>query len=64
MSILDRGSFVTHNQYGIGEVKIDEGITVIVRFDHGIEECPKTDLTPIQSLQNSIAAQSGTRPKN
>jgi len=56
MSILDRGSFVTHNQYGIGEVKIDEGITVIVRFDHGIEECPKTDLTPIQSLQNSIAA--------
>ena len=53
---LKRGSFISHPQYGIGEIRSDEGTTVIVRFDHGIEECPKTDLTPIQSLRNTIAS--------
>jgi len=56
MSVFEKDSFIKHSQYGIGEVRSDEGTTVIVRFDHGIEECPKSDLTPIQSLQSAIAA--------
>jgi hypothetical protein len=54
--ILNRGNRVTHSQFGIGEVRLDEGETVIVRFEHGIEECPKEDLTLLQSLEEAIAA--------
>lgn len=54
MEIFNRGDQVQHAIHGIGQVMSDEDITVVVRFQHGIEECLKKDLrlvhTPRQSL--------------
>jgi ERCC4-related helicase len=50
----DRGDQVRHARFGSGRVELDAGITAIVRFEHGIEECSKSDLeslaTPLQAL--------------
>lgn len=49
-----RGDQVFSQQYGMGHVRADEGETVIVRFEHGIEECEKETLrqvfTPLQAI--------------
>lgn len=48
------GDWVEHPQFGRGTVLLDEGETVIVRFEHGIETCEKVDLwliaTPLQAI--------------
>ena len=48
---------VEHTRFGRGSVLIDEGETVVVRFEHGIESCEKTDLslvsTPLQAISLS-----------
>ena len=48
------GDWVEHPQFGRGTVLLDEGETVIVRFEHGIETCEKADLwliaTPLQAI--------------
>ena len=48
------GDMVRHPRFGIGTVRYDVGVTVIVRFEDGIEECDKATLlqihTPLQSL--------------
>lgn len=37
---FNQGDRVSHSKYGSGQVRADEGSTVIVRFEHGLEECP------------------------
>jgi hypothetical protein len=53
--VLKLGDLVRHNKYGNGKVELDKGVTVLVRFEHGIEECEKTSLqvllTPLQTLR-------------
>ena len=48
------GDWVQHARFGRGVVLLDEGETVIVRFEHGIESCEKTDLslvaTPLRAI--------------
>ncbi len=48
------GDQVHHNQFGRGRVEFDKGLTAIVRFDHGLEECIKSELrriaTPLQAI--------------
>lgn len=51
--ILQLGDSVDHKLFGLGEVILDRGKTVIVRFDQGIEECEKTTLTPLASLEKN-----------
>lgn len=46
---FDRGDLVQCNRFGSGRVEVDVGPTVIVRFEHGIEECDKLDLVPLKS---------------
>ncbi len=46
---FDRGDLVQSSRFGTGRVELDVGPTVIVRFEHGIEECDKLDLVPIKS---------------
>ena len=49
-----KGDRITHPRFGIGEVRLDEGETVVVRFESGIQECLKQDLKRLQSLQDAI----------
>jgi len=55
MGMLNPGDHVEHVKYGTGRVALDNGDTVLVRFEHGYEECEKTDLvirvTPLQAIQ-------------
>ncbi len=48
---------VQHPRFGRGSVLIDEGETVVIRFEGGIESCEKTDLstvpTPLQAISLS-----------
>ena len=48
---------VQHPEFGRGSVLIDEGETVVIRFEGGIESCEKTDLstvsTPLQAISLS-----------
>ena len=48
---------VYHQNYGAGQVIIDNGDSVIVRFDAGIQECEKSSLskrlTPQQAIHNT-----------
>lgn len=47
---------VNHPQYGSGQVIMDNHETVIIRFEHGIEECPKTSLKRLSTLEEVINA--------
>ncbi len=51
---FNRGDRVSHPKHGIGQIRSDENSTVIVRFEHGLEECPKAELTRLISLQEAI----------
>ena len=46
-SLYQSGNQVKSERFGIGSVILDNSETVIVRFEHGIEECEKADLTKI-----------------
>jgi superfamily II DNA or RNA helicase len=39
------GVLVRSTRFGLGKVELDKDETLIVRFDHGIEECLRTDLS-------------------
>jgi len=53
---------VNHPQYGSGQVIIDNQETVIIRFQHGIEECPKTSLKRLSTLEEAINAPQWHQP--
>lgn len=55
-SKLDPGNRVLSDRFGQGTVEYDKGATVIVRFDHGIEECERGSLKGIRSVADSIVA--------
>lgn len=41
---LAQGTQARHSEFGLGTVQIDNGQTVIIRFDHGLEECEKSGI--------------------
>jgi ERCC4-related helicase len=53
--LFQAGDRVRHAGFGDGSVEYDKGVTVLVRFDHGIEECEKAVLvkktSPLQALE-------------
>jgi len=51
---LEPGKRVQSDQFGQGNVEYDKGSTVIVRFDHGIEECERDALKVVRSVPESI----------
>ena len=55
MARFNRDSAVRHSRFGRGQVVVDQGDSMIVRFEHGIEECLTTDLELIDSLTDRIA---------
>ena len=56
MAPFNRDSAVRHPRFGRGQVVVDQSDSVVVRFEHGIEECLATDLKLIDSLSERIAA--------
>lgn len=56
MAPFNGDSAVKHPRFGRGQVVVDQGDSVIVRFEHGIEECLTADLQLMDSLYDRIAA--------
>ena len=54
-STLSSGESVHHDRFGTGRVELDRGLTVIVRFEHGLEECEKTTLTLVSGISQQLA---------
>jgi hypothetical protein len=52
---LSSGNQVRSERFGLGRVEVDKGATVIVRFEHGLEECERETLTLVHSLADRLA---------
>lgn len=56
--MLQSGDHVRSELFGTGHVIIDDGQTVVVQFEHGIERCAANELvqvaTPLQSVEHPI----------
>ncbi len=52
---MNRGDHVRHPTFGTGEVLMDHGGTVVVRFENRIEECPTDDLQRVDSFAQVLA---------
>lgn len=62
MTTYNRGDQVRHARFGSGRVELDAGATAIVRFEHGIEECQKSDLESLTTLQQALHKPLWDRP--
>jgi hypothetical protein len=61
-AILKSNDLLKHEKFGTGRVEYDKGETVIVRFEHGIEECEKVSLTLILSPTEALDLLEWHRP--
>lgn len=54
LALFETGTRIRHSVFGDGTVEHDKGLTVLIRFEHGIEECEKIALvrivSPLQAL--------------
>lgn len=48
------GSTVSNAQFGVGKVEVDKGDTVLVRFEHGFEECLRGEIQGFMSIEDFI----------
>ena len=53
---FETDSIVRHARFGQGQVVVDDGQSVVVRFDHGIEECLAVDLELLDGVRERAAA--------
>lgn len=42
--MFEKDTIVRHRRFGRGRVRVDDGESVLVRFEHGVEECLPADL--------------------
>ena len=59
---LKKDALVRHPRFGRGRVRFDDGDTVVVRFEHGMEECLRDDLTLLHGLEDKVAGLSLDAP--
>ena len=52
---FDQGVAVRHDRFGRGQVVVDQGESVVVRFEHGIEECLVGEVVPLDDLSTRLA---------
>lgn len=52
--MLKKDSQIRHAQFGLGRVRADDGETIVVRFDHGIEECVATSLESVFGVESRL----------
>jgi len=53
---FDKDAAVRHARFGRGRVRMDDGASVLVRFDHGVEECLPSELEVVADLSERAAA--------
>ena len=56
MARLSSNAAVKHPGFGPGLVVLDQGDSVVVRFEHGIEECLATDLELVVDLAERLSS--------
>ena len=56
------GNQARSERFGLGRVELDKGATVIVRFEHGLEECERQTLTFVLSLEDRLTEAEWDRP--
>ena len=56
MAPFNRNAAVRHPRFGPGQVMVDQGDSVVVRFEHGLEECLAADLESAEGLAERMAA--------
>jgi len=56
MTAFTKDALVQHVRFGRGRVRMDDGSSVVVRFEHGVEECLVNDLTVVESLVERVDA--------
>ena len=56
MTRFQSDSVVRHTRFGRGQVMMDNGRSVVARFEHGIEECLRTDLELLDGLRERAEA--------
>jgi superfamily II DNA or RNA helicase len=56
VSVFQQGIAVRHREFGRGTVRLDDGESVVIRFDHGVEECLASDLEVVEGLTDRAAA--------
>jgi SNF2 family DNA or RNA helicase len=64
MPRFQKDSVVRHPRFGQGRVRVDGGESVIVRFDHGLEECLADDLDVLEGLRQRVEAARFDPPLN
>jgi SNF2 family DNA or RNA helicase len=52
--MFSKGEKVSHQRFGAGTVRMVDVHTLIIRFDHGIEECLNADVTLIKAIEQAI----------
>ena len=55
MTGFNPGDSVHHARFGRGQVVVDQGESVVVRFPHGIEECLASQLEELDDLPTRLA---------
>jgi SNF2 family DNA or RNA helicase len=51
---LQFGDEVFHAEFGVGQVQLDQGATVLVRFAHGFEGCKRSSLKPRLNAEQAL----------
>ena len=55
MAKFKENATVKHIRFGLGRIILDKDKSVVIRFDHGLEECLPEDLEKIAGLDERIA---------
>lgn len=51
---MQPGKTVRHQQWGLGRVELHKGATLLVRFEHGYEECVLEDVAPVEGALDAL----------
>jgi hypothetical protein len=54
--VWPQGTPVFHSRFGLGEVELDRGITVLVRFGQQYQSCERSTLQARQTVDEAIAS--------
>ena len=56
MGDFKKDTTVRHPRFGRGRVRMDDGESILVRFEHGVEECLPGDLEVLEGLSERAAS--------